>query len=151
MFFDISAQQIFKTRQVQGNKQIGSKSVLTPQLYVSYGRKFFLENGLAIVPAVNVHSSFTNIPSVELNIMAYYRKRIGLGATLRNKDFISGILQFRFFKNITAGFSYDYSINKMNSTAPHSLEFMIGLTPMMTTMGADKGSHNVAKCPNFDF
>lgn len=151
IFFDVSIQQLYKNRQVQGNKQIGNKSFLAPQLYVSFGKKFYLDNGLTLVPAVNLHSSFTNIPSIEINMMTYYRKRIGLGVTLRNKDFISGIFQVRFFKNVTAGFSYDYSINRMNSIAPNSLEFMIGLTPMMGSMGADKGNHNVAKCPNFDF
>lgn len=151
MFFDVSVQQVFKTRQTQGSKQIGNKSLLVPQLYVSYGKKFFLDNGLTVVPAINLHSSFTNIPSIEINTMVYYRKRIGVGATIRNKDFISGIFQVRLIKNITAGFSYDYSINRMNSVAPNSLEFMIGLTPMMSSMGADKGNHSVAKCPNFDF
>ncbi|MDF2449233.1 MAG: type secretion system rane protein PorP/SprF [Bacteroidota bacterium] len=150
-FLDISVQQIFKTRQVQGDKQIGNKSILAPHLYISYGKKIFLENELTLVPALNLHSSFTAIPSLEANIMAYYKKRIGLGATIRNKDFISGIFQIRFFKNVTAGFAYDYSINRFNTFAPNSLEFMVGLTPMMATMGAERGKHSVAKCPNFDF
>ena len=151
MFFDVSVQQIFKVRQVQGDKQIGNKSVLTPQLYMSYGRKFFMDNGFTVVPAINIHSSFTNIPSVELNVMAYYRKRVGIGATIRNKDFISGIFQIRFWQNVTAGFAYDYSINRLHSAATNSLEFMIGVTPLFKSMGADKGKNNVAKCPNFDF
>ena len=151
MFFDVSVQQVFKVRQVQGNKQIGNKSILTPQLYMTYGRKFYLDNGLTLVPAINIHSSFTNIPSMELNVMAYYRKRIGVGATIRNKDFISGIFQIRFWQNVTAGFAYDYSINRIHSAATNSLEFMIGVTPLFTSMGPDKGARSVAKCPNFDF
>jgi type IX secretion system PorP/SprF family membrane protein len=151
LFFDLSIQQLYKNRQVQGDKQIGNKSVLVPQIYISFGKKFFLDNGFTVVPSINIHSSFSNIPSGEVNLMAYYRKRIGIGATVRNKDFISGIFQIRFWKNVTAGFSYDYSINKLHSTAVNSLEFMIGLTPMMNTMGSDRGKHNVAKCPNFDF
>lgn len=151
VFFDVSIQQLYKNRLVQGDKQIGNKSLLAPQIYISYGKKFFLDNGLTVVPAVNIHSSFTNIPSLEINMMAYYRKRIGFGATIRNKDFISGIFQIRFLKNLTAGFSYDYSINRLNTTAPHSWEFMIGLTPMLSSMMPDKGSRSVAKCPNFDF
>jgi len=41
MFFDFSIQQIYKNRQVQGDKQIGNKSILAQQLYASYGRRFF--------------------------------------------------------------------------------------------------------------
>jgi type IX secretion system PorP/SprF family membrane protein len=151
IFFDVSIQQLYKNQLVQGSKQIGHKSLLAPQIYISYGKKFFLDNGLTVIPTVNLHSSFTYIPSIEINVMAYYKKRIGFGASLRNKDFISGIFQVSILKNVTAGFSYDYSINRINSTATNSLEFMIGLTPMMSSMGADKGSHSVAKCPNFDF
>ena len=150
MFFDVSVQQIYKNRQEQGDKQIGHQSFLVHQLYLTYGKRFFLDNGFVLVPSVNIHSSFTNIPSIEFNFMSYYRKRIGLGASIRNKDFISGIFQFRFFKNCTAGFSYDYSINQLSSAAPHSLELMIGLTPMIIMDGVG-GKHKVAKCPNFDF
>ena len=151
IFLDISIQQLYKNRLAQGDKQIGNKSVLAQQLYVSYGKKFFLDNGFTIVPAINIHSSFMYIPSMELNVMAYYKKRIGIGATIRNKDFISGIFQVRFYKIMTAGFSYDYSINRLNRSTPNTIEFMLGITPMMTAMGTEKGKHNVAKCPNFDF
>lgn len=151
IFFDVSIQQLYKNRMSQGNKQIGSKSLLVPQLYISFGKKINLDNGITLIPAINAHSSFTGIPSVELNIMAYYNKRIGLGATIRNASFISGIFQIRFLKNLTAGLSYDYSINKLNPAAPHTIEFMIGATPMFNSTGPDRGSRSVAKCPNFDY
>jgi hypothetical protein len=150
-FFDISVQQLYKNRQVQGNKQIGNKSKLVPQIYMSFGKKFNLNNELVLVPAVNVHSSLTNIPSVELNVMAYYFKRVGVGVSVRNKDFISGIFQIRILKNITAGFSYDYSINKLNAMAPRTVEFMLGLTPLITLFGNENERFNVARCPSFDF
>lgn len=150
-FLDISIHQIYKNRQMQGNKQIGTKSVLVQQMYVSFGRKYILENSIILIPAINVHGSFFGIPSIEGNVMAYFKKRIGVGLTLRNKDFVSGIFQIRFLKNLTAGFSYDYSINKMRAAAPHTVEFMLGLTPMMTNMLDDKGKRSVAKCPDFDF
>ena len=150
-FFDISVQQLYKNRQVQGNKQIGNKSKLVPQIYVSFGKKYNLNNDLVLVPAVNVHSSITNIPSVELNLMAYYYKRVGVGVSVRNRDFISGIFQIRLFGNVTAGFSYDYSINKLNAVSPHTVEFMLGLTPLLALFGNDNERYNVDRCPSFDF
>lgn len=39
----------------------------------------------------------------------------------------------------------------MKAATPHTVEFMLGLTPMMTNMLDDKGKHSVAKCPDFDF
>jgi type IX secretion system PorP/SprF family membrane protein len=150
-FLDVSVQQLYKNRQAQGNKQIGNKSKLVPQLYVSFGKKYYLNNSFIIVPAVNVHSSLTNIPSVELNLMAYYLKRVGVGVSIRNKDFISGIFQVRVLKNITAGFSYDYSINKLNAFAPNTVEFMLGITPLIALLGNEKEKHNIVRCPSFDF
>lgn len=151
LFFDVSVQQLTKNRQVQGKKQIGNKSLLVPQLYVSFGKKYSLENGFVLVPAINIHTGLTNIPSIELNMMAYYAKRLGVGATIRNKDFISGIIQIRLYSNITAGFAYDYSINRLNSFATNSIEFMLGFTPLFNSMGPEKANHNVSKCPSFDF
>ena len=150
-FLDVSVKQLYKNRQVQGNKQIGHKSLLVPQLYVSFGNKYLLNNGFLFVPAFNIHTSFTNIPSVELNMMTYYLRRLGLGISIRNKDFVSGILQVRFLKNMTFGLSYDYSINQLNQVAPNTIEFMIGLTPLMNFMGIDNEQYNITKCPSFDF
>jgi len=99
MFFDVSLQQLYKNTQAQGGKQIGGPSYLSHQVYISYGRRFFLENDFVLVPALNIHSSYTDLPSIEFNFMAYYNKRIGIGASIRGRDFISGILQLRTFKN----------------------------------------------------
>jgi type IX secretion system PorP/SprF family membrane protein len=150
VFFDVSIQQLIKNKQVQGNKQIGTKSALTPQIYISYGKRINTDNGFVLVPAINVHSGITSIPSIEFNMMAYYNKRIGIGATIRNKDFISGIVQIRLYSNIVAGFAYDYSTNRLNSVASNSVEFMLGFTPLMNFVGG-RSNANVSKCPSFDF
>jgi type IX secretion system PorP/SprF family membrane protein len=150
-FFDASIQQITKSRQAQGGKRIGTPSALPPHTYLSVGKKIALDHNFILVPAVNVHGSFTALPSVEANVIAYYRARVGIGATLRNTDFVSGILQVRFFKNVTAGFAYDFSINKFTSAYSNTLEFMLGITPMMTSLEDRQGKRHVAQCPDFDF
>lgn len=150
-FFDISVHQLYKNRQVQGDKQIGNKSKLVPQVYVSFGRKYYLSDNIIFLPAFNIHSSLTNIPSIEFNTMYYFYKTVGIGASIRNKDFISGIFQIRILRNVTAGFSYDYSINKLNAAYPNTFEFMIGLTPLISLLGNEGERYNVARCPSFDF
>lgn len=150
MFFDVSIQQIYKNQQSQGNKQVGNKSKLTQTVYMSFGRRFFFDNYFVLVPAFNIRSTYTGMPSAEFNLMAYYKKRIGVGATVRDKNFISGIIQLRVFKTSTVGFAYDYSLNKISNTSPHSVEIMFGITPLMLLEG-DKIKNSVAKCPTFDF
>lgn len=151
IFFDVSVQQLYKNRQVQGAKQIGDKSFLTPQLYVSTGKVFKYGTTYRIVPSFNIHTSFTNKPSVEAGIMFYYKTRLGLGTSLRGANFISGIVQVRMLNNLTLGVAYDYSINKLNVAAPHTLEIMLGITPIMSGLETQKNKHNVAKCPALDF
>ncbi len=151
MIYDIALFQFYKNRQTQGDKQIGNKSILTPQIYATVSSKFKLNNNIVFVPALNVHSSFTFIPSAEINLMVYLYKRIGIGSSVRNKSFVSGILQVRMLKNLTIGVAYDYSVNKINAKAPHTYEIMLGLTPLFNELLDVKSKHNVAQCPVFDF
>jgi len=150
MFLDISVHQLYKNNQSQSNKQIGHKSALLQQYYISYGQRIFFDNGFVVVPAINAHSSFTSLPSIEFNLMAYYNKRIGAGVGIRSKNAATATLQIRVFKNSMIGFAYDYSINKIGSTAPNSFEIMYGITPFMN-LEPNKIKNSVAKCPTFDF
>ncbi len=148
---DVSVFNLYKFRRAQGDKQIGNKSILVPQLYVSYTRKITLENQVVIVPSVNLHSGFTSIPSAEFNLMAYFVKRVGIGASIRNLNFISGVLHLRLKKNITVGLAYDYSLNRISATAPHSYEIMFGITPLFQELLDGKPKRGIAKCPILDF
>jgi type IX secretion system PorP/SprF family membrane protein len=150
-FFDLSVQQLYKNRVQQNGKQIGTQSILHPQIYLSVGKRIYFENKFILVPTANIHGSISSIPSIEMNLMAYYRSRIGFGASLRAGNFISGIFQVRFFKNATAGFSYDYSLNNYGSAYSHSVEFMIGITPFMSSLESAKTRRNIVKCPALDF
>ncbi len=148
---DVSLFHAYKFRRAQGDKQIGNKSLLVPQLYASYTRKIMLENQVAIVPSVNIHSGFTSIPSAELNVMVYFAKRVGIGSTIRNINSLSGILQVRFAKNITIGVAYDYTLSKLTNTAPHTYEIMLGITPLFQELLDGKPRNSIAKCPVLDF
>lgn len=150
-FFDLSVQQLFKNSMQQNGKQIGSPSILLPQVFLTIGKRIYFENKYVIVPALNIHGSTSSIPAFDMNLMAYYKSRIGFGATLRAGNFISGIFQVRFFKNATAGFSYDFSLNNYASAYSHSFEMMIGITPFMSSLENAKIRRNVVKCPALDF
>lgn len=150
MFLDISVHQIYKNKQTQNDRQIGNQSKLKQQIYVSYGQRIFFDNGYTIVPAINLHSGYTSLPSIEFNLMAYYKKRIGAGVGIRGKNFGYAVLQLKVFKTSMIGMAYEYSINRLNSGAPNSFEIMYGITPFMN-LEADKIKNSVAKCPTFDF
>lgn len=149
---DISARQLSQTRIEQGSKKLGSPpSRLDPTLIAVIKRRFLLgDNTWSLTPAVKIQSSDHTIPFVEGNIMLVYNRKIGVGASYRNNNFASAVLQVKIFKNIIAGFSYDYTLTKMKAAAANSFEMVLGFTP---AGGDDRNleRRRVANCPDFDF
>ena len=92
----------------------------------------------------------TDKEATSSNVMLFYNRRVGVGASLRGNSFASAILQVKFLKNLTAGFGYDYTINKLHTAAANSVEVMMSFTP---GSGDDKsvGSRRVANCPDFNY
>jgi hypothetical protein len=70
--------------------------------------------------------------------MNYYDKRVGFGFSVRPRNFVSGIVQFRLVHNLVVGLAYDLSINKMLYAAPNTAEIMIGLTPVFNGEYSEK-------------
>lgn len=152
MFLDVSVRQLYPSRMEEGSKRIGTRdSKLQPHYYVTYGRRIFSGySDFLFVPSVHFQSSLLSLPQVDLNCMAYYHKRVGVGINYRVNNSISGIFQVNVTKNIVAGFAYDYTTTKFRQAAANSYEFMIGVSPVM--LGDEKPNRNrVANCPTFDF
>lgn len=149
-FFDVSVHQLYKNKAAQNGKRIGAESNLNAHVYATFGKKIFFPNDFVVVPALNLHGSLNQLPSTEINLMTYYKSKIGVGISIRGANFLCGIFQARIYKNVTAGFAYDFTLNNYTNAHNNTLEFMIGLTPMMMLEGA-RVRHNVSKCPALDF
>ena len=152
LYIDISVRQLYKNDLQQGNKQIGSPPTKLDATYtIVVKRKIPLGNNTwMLTPAVKMQATYKSIPFVEANVMLFYNRRVGVGASLRGNSFASAILQVKFLKNLTAGFGYDYTINKLHTAAANSVEVMMSFTP---GSGDDKsvGSRRVANCPDFNY
>lgn len=129
-FMDLSLQQISIYKQKGIGGQIGSPSKLSPHYNFSIGRKiiFFDINNLVI--AANLRGSLRGMPSAEITAVEYVYKRVGFGVSVRSKNYVAGILQFRLVRSLVIGMAYDLSINKSFGASPHNAEIMIGLTPV---------------------
>lgn len=151
MFFDFSVKQLYKNKMEQSDKKIGLNAKLPPHYYITYGRKIMSGySGLMIVPSVHIQSALLTLPQVDLNCMFYYHKRIGAGINLRINNSISGIVQVNIIKNVVAGFAYDYTTTKFRNVAANTYEFMVGVSPVMTS-DQKLNRNRVANCPTFDF
>ncbi len=148
----LSVKNVYSNQLKQGRKEIGSAPTkIPPVMYITASRKFRSPGyDFVFVPAIQAQSTFTSLPIVQFNFMAYYRKRVGLGITYRAHDAVCAMLQIWVLKNVVIGFAYDYTISKFRSAKANSIEIMMGFTPN----GADddyQGRANVAQCPKFDY
>lgn len=152
MFAGLSVRQISITRQrdLFSKKAISTGGQLQPTVYMDYGRKYRITDRLTSMPSVAVQIPVIGLPVVDLNLMYYFANRIGGGFALRNNNFLSGIVQVRFLKNMTAGFAYSYPINAMRFAAQNSYELMIGVVPYGMD-ARESGTHSVARCPDLSW
>jgi hypothetical protein len=127
------------------------KSKLLPAAYLTMSRKFLsAEYDYTFIPAVHIQSNLKSIPSVALNFMTIYKRRIALGVSYRAHDAVSGIIQIRFSKHIIVGFAYDYTVSRLNAVNANATEIMIGYSPFMDAEDfTDKSKQS--KCPAFEF
>lgn len=137
-FIDFALQQItvFSQRGIGG--KIGSPSRVIPQYIFSTGRKVKFNDYNTGMLAINLHGGVTGLPSVELNAMNYYNKRFAIGFSVRSKNFICAIIQFRMLNLVNVGLAYDLSINKMYRGSPNTVEIMVSFSPVFGGEKVDK-------------
>jgi type IX secretion system PorP/SprF family membrane protein len=153
LFFDVSARQLYVNRIKQGSFQIGSLGThLDPTILFSVKRKFILNDyNWTVVPAAMMQYSVHNAPFIQANCMVFYRKRIGVGASVRGKAFASAILQIKIVKNVIAGIAYDYPTNSLRAAGANSFEIVLNFSPGSADEDGNRPRINVAQCPDFDF
>lgn len=147
----LGVRDLYKNKLEQGDNQIGLNGKLAPTAYLTISKKYrSLEYDYTYVPSVHVITTFAGIPSVNLNFIAIYRGRVGLGASYRSQDAVSAVLQVRVFKNVIIGLAYDYTLSRFRSANASSFEGMMGFSPLPS--GDEEYSIlKAAKCPTFDF
>ncbi len=147
----IGIKDIYKNSLKQGKHVIGTGAPMLPTAYITVSKKYHsLDYGYVFIPAIQVQSSFTDIPSVSLNLMAIYWGRVAIGVSYRSQDAVSAILQVKVLKNITIGLSYDYTTSLLRKAYPNSLEGMVGFSPIDNNED-EYNTIQSSKCPSFDF
>ncbi|HEX7412453.1 MAG TPA: PorP/SprF family type IX secretion system membrane protein [Bacteroidia bacterium] len=153
LFIDVSVRQLYKNSMQQGSAHIGvPASQLDPTYTVSAKRKIPLgDNTWMLIPAVKAQGTYKSIPLLEANVMLFYNKTVGIGASIRGNSFACAIFQIKILKNIIAGFGYDYTISKLRTAGANSVELMLSFTPGGNGDDKNAGATKVANCPDFNF
>lgn len=147
-FADICLQQLSMYSQKGFGGQIGNPSRLLPHYNFSIGKKAPYNDYNTLMIAMNMRGSVTSLPSIELNIMNYYDKKFAVGASIRGRNFLCAIVQFRLVHSLNVGLAYDLSINKALRAAPHTGEIMLSFSPVFGgEVSPEKASrHSVNDC-----
>lgn len=132
------------------NRRIGSPSLLQPTLYAEFGKSVEVAEQVLMVPSLALSMPILSPPTLDGSLLFYFMHRFGLGAAIRNSNFVSGILQIRLFETMTAGFSYSYPLNQTRYVAGNSFEIMIGVVPYGMSQKLF-GISSVARCPTLAY
>jgi type IX secretion system PorP/SprF family membrane protein len=142
--------------------KVGEGNMDRPAIYLTYGEKFHTaSNDFLLLPTLHMQVTLMDTklfkkgspfprPTVDAGFMAYYRKRFGMGAQYRISNTVTGIVQFKIFRNSVLGISYDYSLGRMAKASPNSLEIILGLSPLISDEERFT-PRDVSRCPDFDF
>lgn len=129
-FMDVCFQQVSVYKRSGIGGDIGSPSKLLPHYNFSAGRKIKINDYDKLMVAVNLRSSIVSLPTAEITVINYYNKRFAIGASIRSRNFVCGIVQFRMLKNLNVGLAYDLSTNKVFRTSPNTGEIMVSFSPL---------------------
>lgn len=153
LFFDISVKNLYKNNLKQGKKEIGDNSRLIPQATMVFGYRFHAPtNAFVFVPAVKIQGAINKqIPLIDVNLITYIRKRIGIGLTWRPGVSAAAIIQIRIKNNMMLGFAYEYMINNLRYYYPGSTEVIFGFSPILRTDEERPSVNRAVMCPEFDY
>ncbi|MGD1845115.1 MAG: type IX secretion system membrane protein PorP/SprF [Salibacteraceae bacterium] len=126
----ISVRQVFKNQLKQGGQQIGSPAGLPPHFYFTIGRQIESQRYYyTYIPSVHVRYTALWPPSIDANMLVFYKDVIGLGASYRLGDAVSAMMQLKLAKFVSVGYSYDYTTSKMRRISSNTHEIILSLTP----------------------
>lgn len=129
-YMGLSVKQVYKNQLKQGGQQIGSPAKLPPHFYFTVGKQ--IESNrfyYTYVPSVHVRYTALWPPSIDANMLVFYRDVIGLGASYRLGDSVNALVQLKLTKFLSVGYSYDYTTSQMRRISSNTHEIIFSLTP----------------------
>jgi len=149
----ISVKNLYKNTLEQKKKIIGTTgSKLYPDLFLTFSRKFISKQyDFIYVPSIQIQSNFRSIPSAQIGVMAFYKRKVGLGVSHRTQDAVSIIIQYRPWSHVVFGFAYDITASRLRQIkGSNSSEFMFGYHHYFSAENYDRPSSGATSCPQFE-
>ena len=124
-FFGIAADQLTKSM-----VSFGSASAnFDPQMYFNAtgGIKLNVNDNITITPAFIVKYMTPAPISIEGTLQVEYKEWLWAGLSYRNTDAIVGMIGLNINKKLKFGYSYDYSVSRLNQYSTGGHELVLGI------------------------
>ena len=126
-FIGFSAQQMIAQKLYFSDNRIKDQdSKFVPHLFASAGYRFFVTDQITALPSLMAKYIRPLPIQVDLNMKLQYLDLFWLGASYRFEDSFSGMLGMNVSNTINVGYSYDYSISKLNTVSKGTHEIILG-------------------------
>ena len=126
-FVGVSAQQMITQKIYFSDNTLRQQdSRLVPHIFATAGYRFLITDDLSGLPSV-MGKYISPLPfQLDLNMKVQYRDVFWLGASYRFEDSFAGMLGVNVSNTFNFGYSYDYSISKLNRVSRGTHEIVFG-------------------------
>jgi len=117
--------------------EISGGSRLRRHVSLMASRSFGDEEKFSYTPAILLRFVSASVPAIDLNFIAEYKKRIGLGVSYRNGDALAALMQVRFLKYFSLAYAFDFTTSRIRiaSSNTHEITLGISICPRGTEQG----------------
>jgi type IX secretion system PorP/SprF family membrane protein len=126
-FVGLSAQQMISQKLYFSDNRVKSQdSKSIPHVFASAGYRFFLTDEISALPSVMAKYIRPLPVQLDVNVKLQYLDLFWIGTSYRVKDSFAGMLGLNVSNSFNVGYSYDYSISKLNSVSKGTHEIIVG-------------------------
>lgn len=126
-FLGLSAMQVVPQKiEFTDNALKTSDGKFVPHLFLHGGYRFLLGENFNATPSVMLKYIYPLPPQVEGNIKLQYRDLAWAGASYRQGDGIAGMVGLNVSNTFNVGYSYDYTVSRLNTFTRGTHEIMVG-------------------------
>jgi type IX secretion system PorP/SprF family membrane protein len=118
-------------------EELSGGSRLRRHVSIMASRRFGDTDKFSYTPAVLLRFVSASVPAIDLNFIAEYKSRIGLGVSYRNGDALAALMQVRFLKYFALAYAFDFTTSRVRiaSSNTHEITLGISICPRGTEQG----------------
>ena len=125
LFFGVAADHLSKDFVEFGSGTVNFNTQI--HFNVTAGVKVPVNDDFTLIPCILVKNMRPAPFSLEGSLLAEYKEWLWIGASYRNADAVVGMFGFNISETFKFGYSYDFSVSRMNKVSSGGHELVLGV------------------------